>query len=76
MKKEHFEILFEEMNRKFDLVFEGHDAIRQEIQETRQELGKKIDMNTFRLRALGKKLDAIASGSIGSTKHSVVRVIY
>jgi len=72
MKKDHLEVLLEEMKGKFDLVLEGHDAIRQEIQETRQELGEKIDMNTFRLKALGKKLDAIASGSIASDSYGIV----
>ena len=72
MKKDHFEMLLEEMKGQFKLVLEGHDAIRHEIQEKIQCVCEKIDMNTFRLRTPGKKLDAIASGSIDSANHSVV----
>ena len=64
MEKDHLEVLLEEMKGKFDLVLAGIDIILHEIQETRQELGEKIDMNTFRLRAMGEKLDAIAEDSI------------
>jgi hypothetical protein len=64
MEKDHLEVLLEEMKGRFDFVLAGIDIILHEIQETRQELGEKIDMNTFRLRALGKKLDSIAEDSI------------
>ncbi len=56
MEKDHLEVLLEEMKGKFDLVLAGIDIILHEIQETRQELGEKIDMNTFRLRAMGGKV--------------------
>lgn len=57
MKKDHIEVLLEEMNGKFDLVLEGHDAIRHELQETRQELNEKIEMNSFVIKGLGKRID-------------------
>ena len=59
MKKDHFEVLLEEMKGQFTLVLEGHDAIRQEIQETRQELNEKIEMNSFAIKGLEKRIDGV-----------------
>jgi hypothetical protein len=61
MKKEHLEVLLEDIKSKFDLVLEGHDAIRHELQESRQELNGKIDMNSFLIKILDKKIDAVAN---------------
>ena len=36
MQKDHMEIILEDIRDKFDLVLEGHDVLRQEIQETRR----------------------------------------
>ena len=43
-EKEYFEILMEEMNGKFSLVLEGHDAIRKEFNEQLTEVRQKQDM--------------------------------
>ncbi len=61
MQKDHLEILLEDIKGKFDLVLEGHDAIRHELQETRQELNEKIDMNSFLIKVLDKKIDTVAA---------------
>jgi len=59
MQKDHMEIILEDIRGKFDLVLEGHDAIRQEARETRQELNEKIEMNSFLLKALNNKIDDV-----------------
>jgi len=59
MKKDHFEVLLEEMKGQINLVLEGHDAIRHEIQETRQELNEKIEMNSFAIKGLEKRIDGV-----------------
>ncbi|MBN2108000.1 MAG: hypothetical protein JW832_11295 [Deltaproteobacteria bacterium] len=59
MKKEHLEVLLEDIKSKFDLVLEGHDALRHELQETRQELNEKIDMNSFAIKGLEKRIDGV-----------------
>ena len=38
MEKDHLEILLEDIRGKFDLVLEGHDVLRKEIRDTREEL--------------------------------------
>lgn len=57
MQKEHFEVLLEDIKGKFDLVLEGHDAIRQEIIRTRDELNEKIETNSFLIKAVNNKID-------------------
>lgn len=59
MQKDHMEIILEDMQGKFELVLEGHDAIRQEIRDTREELNEKIDLNTMGINALNKKIDDV-----------------
>lgn len=66
MKKEHFEILLEDINGKFDLVLEGYQVLRDEIIRTREELCEKIDENTARIKintdmivTLDGKIDAV-----------------
>jgi len=57
MKKDRFEILFEKMNRKFDLVLKSQESLRQDIRKAMQDIGEKIDGNTTLLRNLNLKLD-------------------
>ena len=47
MKKEHLEIILEDMNSKFDIIIEGYTA-----------LGKKIDGVAVELRAHRADTDA------------------
>ncbi|MCX5815301.1 MAG: hypothetical protein NTX75_03535 [Proteobacteria bacterium] len=42
MKKDHLEILLEDIKEKFDLVLEGHEVLHRGIQDTRQELREEI----------------------------------
>jgi len=61
MQKDHLGILLEDIKSKFDLVIEGHDTHRQEIQETRQELNEKIELNSLLVKGVNKKIDAVAA---------------
>ena len=59
MKQEHIEILLEDIKGKFELVLEGHDAIRHEIRERTQELNEKIELNSFLIQGVNKKIDEV-----------------
>jgi vacuolar-type H+-ATPase subunit I/STV1 len=56
---DHLEILLEDIKDKFDVVLEGYDAIRKEISEYKQELNEKIEMNSFLIQGLNKKIDSV-----------------
>jgi hypothetical protein len=60
MDKEHLEIIPEDIRGKFELVLEGHEALHQEIRDTRQELGEKISLVDFKVDALSERVDSIA----------------
>jgi len=57
MEKDHLEIILENIRGKFDLVLEGHDGLRKEIQDTRQELCEKIKFVDFKLDTIHQSLD-------------------
>lgn len=59
MEKDHLEILLEDIKGKFDLVLEGHDVLRQEIIDRTQRLDEKIEMNSFLIQGLNKKIDSV-----------------
>jgi hypothetical protein len=61
MEKEHLEILLEDINSKFNLVLGGHDALRSEIREARDESNSKHDHTAFMIGVLNKKIDAVAA---------------
>jgi len=56
-------VLLEEMNDKFSLVLEGHDAIRQEFKDSHRELEEKITLNSslikFGFETLDTKIDGV-----------------
>jgi septation ring formation regulator EzrA len=58
MEKDHLEILLEDIRGKFDLVLEGHDALRKEIQDARRDLGDKISLVDFKVEAVATDLKA------------------
>jgi hypothetical protein len=60
MKKDHLEILLEDIRGKFDLVLEGHDTLRKEIRDSREELCEKINLVDFKVGTLNQKIDAVA----------------
>jgi hypothetical protein len=59
MEKEYLEMILENMDSKFELVLEGQESLRKEMHGIRDELSEKIDMNTFKIEALNKKIDGV-----------------
>jgi hypothetical protein len=59
MEKDHLAILLEEMNSKFNLVLEGHDAIRQEMREMNENLKTEIEHNSFLINVVNDKVDSL-----------------
>jgi len=59
MDKDHLEILLEDIQGKFDLVLEGHDVLRKEIRDTREELCEKINSVDFKVETLNQKIDGV-----------------
>ena len=59
MEKDHLEILLEDIRGKFDLVLEGHDTLRQEIRDTREELCEKINLVDFKVETLNQKVEGV-----------------
>ncbi len=57
MEKNQFEILLEDIQGKFDLVLEGHEALRKEILDARAESNEKHDLTAVQITALVKKID-------------------
>jgi hypothetical protein len=52
IQSEHFQ-------HKLDLVAEGHDALRKEIRDTREELSEKIKFVDFKVEVLNQKIDGV-----------------
>ena len=59
MKKEHLEILLEDLSSKFDLVLEGHDSLRGEIRELSRKTDERFDLVDFKIETLNKKIDKV-----------------
>jgi dynactin complex subunit len=59
MKKEHLEILLEDIRGKFDLVLEGHEMLREEIRGVREESNARHDQTAFLLKVLNDKIDGV-----------------
>jgi len=54
-------IILEDISSKFDLVLEGHEVLRQEIREVREESNARHDHTAFLLSALNDKIDSVES---------------
>jgi len=54
IQSEHFQ-------HKLDIVVEGHEVLRKEIRNTREELCGKIKFVDFKVDVLHQKLDAVAT---------------
>ncbi|MBI5443785.1 MAG: hypothetical protein HY900_21560 [Deltaproteobacteria bacterium] len=59
MEKDHLEILLEDIRGKFDLVLEGHDVLRSEIQRSSEEAKERDDHLLFLLQTLDRKIEAV-----------------
>jgi hypothetical protein len=51
----------EHVQHKLDIVVEGHEVLRKEIRDTREELCEKIKFVDFKVEVLNQKLDAVAA---------------
>ena len=60
LKKEHFEILLEDMNKKFELVLEGHDVLNKKIEDTAAEAREREEQLAFLINTLNGKVDHLA----------------
>jgi len=56
MEKDNLEILLEDIRGKFDLVLEGHEILRKEIQDTRKDLCEKIQFVDFKVETLSQEV--------------------
>jgi hypothetical protein len=79
VKKEHLEVLLEDIRSKFDLVLEGHEVLSSEIRDSRSELNTKHEHTVFLIEALNKKIDSVAADLAAHRKdteahHGVYRV--
>jgi len=54
----------EHVQHKLDIVVEGHEALRNEIRDTREELSEKIKFVDFKVEVLNKKIDGVRMNSI------------
>jgi hypothetical protein len=71
------EIILEDIQSKFELVLEGHDALHKKIDTVYQDLGEKIEMNSFKIDALNQKIDNVAADlSAHRADTEVHRTIY
>ena len=59
MKKDHLEVLLENIEGKFELVLEGHESLRKEIRDAREESNQKHEHTAFLIDTLNKKIDAV-----------------
>ena len=59
MEKDHLEILLEDMNKKFDLVLEGHAVLGKKIEDKADEANEKIELTNLQIKALNQKIDSV-----------------
>jgi len=59
VEKEHLEILLEDIQGKFELVLDGHESIRKEIRDTREELNEKHEHAILLIDGLSKKIEGV-----------------
>jgi chaperonin cofactor prefoldin len=59
VKKDHLEILLEDIRGKFDLVLEGHVVLERKIDGVRTELKQDISLCNFKIDALNDKIDGV-----------------
>ena len=59
MEKDHLEILLEDNQGKFELVLEGHESLRKEIRDARDESNQKHEHTAFLIDALNHKIDDV-----------------
>jgi len=59
MGKDHLEILLEDMNKKFDLVLEGHEVLGKKIDDNAKEVEEKFELTNLQIKAVSQKIDSV-----------------
>jgi len=59
MEKDHLEILLEDMNKKFDLVLEGHEVLGKKIDDNAKEVEEKFELTNLQIKAVSQKIDSV-----------------
>lgn len=59
MEKDHMEVLLEDIRGKFDLVLEGHEALRGEVRELGRKTEERFDLVDFKIDTLNQKIDRV-----------------
>jgi hypothetical protein len=59
MEKDHLEILLEDMNKKFDLVLEGHAVLGKKIDDNAKEVEEKFELTNLQIKAVSQKIDNV-----------------
>jgi hypothetical protein len=59
MEKDHLEILLEDIKEKFDLVLEGHDVLRKDIHDLRQEVRENQAETNFKFDTLHRRIENV-----------------
>ncbi len=61
MQKEHFEVILESIDSKFDLVLEGYSSLDKKIDNLAQKTEERFDLVDFKIDTLNQKIDAVAT---------------
>ncbi len=59
MEKQHFEILLENMDSKFNLLLEGFSTLDKKIDDFRGELKEDISLLDVKITALSKRVSSV-----------------
>lgn len=61
MEKDHLVVILERMESKLELVAEGHEVLRSEIQALAKKTDERFDLVDFKINTLNQKIDNVAS---------------
>ncbi|MCK4622655.1 MAG: hypothetical protein KAT62_10645 [Desulfuromonadales bacterium] len=59
MKKEHLEVILEDMNSKFDLVLEGHATLDRKIDDLSRRVDERFDLVDLKFTAVDQRFDSV-----------------
>jgi hypothetical protein len=59
MEKEHLEIILEDIKEKFDLVLDGHQSLRHDIKDLRQDMNERFELVDSKIDVLNNRIDGV-----------------
>jgi hypothetical protein len=62
MEKDHLEIILEDIKEKFDLVLEGHQGLRHDIKDLRQDMNERFNFLDAKIESVNTRLSARIDG--------------